>query len=188
MQTPVEIAFRHYEPSDEVRAEIAAQALRLEKFSSRITSCRVVVTGPQNRRRNGDVFEVELSIAMPNHRDIIVDRRHDDAPERTHVLVAIREAFDAARRQIEEAEREMRGEVKVHAPEDRGRVTKVIAGTDYGFIETADGREVYVHRNAVLDGAYDRLKVGDEVRFVEEEGVKGSQASAVRLVGPRRSA
>src|SRR5271165_4889236 len=45
MQTQVEIAFRHYEPSDDVRAQIAAQSRRLEKFSPRITSCRVVVTG-----------------------------------------------------------------------------------------------------------------------------------------------
>ncbi len=188
MQTPVEIAFRHYQPSDEVRTEIAAQTRRLEKFGPDITSCHVVVTGPEGRRRNGGLFQVELRIAMPSRKDVIVDRRHGDAPEHEHALAAVRQAFDAARRQIEDAERGLRGEVKVHAPEDRGRVTKVIAGADYGFIETADGREVYVHRNAVLDGAYDRLKVGDEVRFVEEEGVKGSQASAVRLVGPRRSA
>ena len=116
MQTPVEIAFRHFQPTDEMRAEIASQAERLERVCSRITSCHVVVTGPQDRRHTGGLFEVELRIAMPNRRDIIVDRRHDDAPERAHALVAIREAFDAARRQIEEAERAMRGEVKRHAP------------------------------------------------------------------------
>lgn len=62
MQTPVEIAFRHYQPTDEVRAEIVAQARRLEQLSGRITSCRVVVSGPQNRHRNGDVFDVVLGI------------------------------------------------------------------------------------------------------------------------------
>ena len=183
MQTPVEMAFRHYEPSDQVRAEITAQARRLEKFSPRITSCRVVVTGPNGRRRTGDVFQVELRIAMPNHKDIIVDRQHGDAPEHEHALVAIRQAFDAARRQIEEAQRDLRGEVKVHAPESHGRVRKLIAGKDYGFIETPDGREVYFHRNSVLNGAFDRVSVGAEVRFVEEEGVRGPQASTVRLVG-----
>jgi cold shock CspA family protein len=188
MQTPVEIAFRHYQPSDEARTEIAAQTQRLDKFSSNITSCRVVVSGPEGRRRNGGLFQVELRIAMPGRKDVIVDRRHGNSAEHEHVLVAIRQAFDAAKRQIEDAERAMRGEVKVHAPEDRGRVTKLIAGGDYGFIETADGREVYLHRNAVLNGAFDRLTVGDEVRFVEAEGVKGPQASSVRPVGGRRSA
>ena len=52
-----------------------------------------------------------------------------------------------------------------------------------GFIETADGREIYFHRNAVLDGAYRRLRGGSEVRFVEVEGAKGAQASTVRLIG-----
>ena len=55
------------------------------------------------------------------------------------------------------------------------------------FIETADGCEIYFHRNAVLDGAYRRLRGGSEVRFVEVEGAKGSQASTVRLIGKQAS-
>ena len=98
------------------------------------------------------------------------------------MLVAIREAFDAASRQIEDIARDMRGQVKEHTAESHGRVAKLLAD-ECGFIETADGREIYFHRNAVLDGAYRRLRVGSEVRFVEEEGAKGAQASTVRLIG-----
>ena len=140
MQTPVDIAFRHCEPSEEIRSEIAAQVQRLEKFSPRITSCRVVVTGPQTGHRRGG-FEVELRIAMPEHNEVVVDKSHADAPEREHALVAIREAFDAAVRQIENVMREFRGQVKHHAEASRGRVKNLLAGEDYGFIETADGRE-----------------------------------------------
>ena len=183
MQTPVDLVFRHCEPSEEIRAEIALQLERLEKFSPRITSCRVVVNGPQTRHRRGDLFQVELRIAMPEHKDIVVDSRHGDAPEREHPLVAIRETFDAAARQIEDVGRDMRGQVKEHTPESHGRVAKFLAGDDCGFIETADGREIYFHRNAVLDGAFPRLSVGSEVRFVEEDGAKGPQASTVRLIG-----
>ena len=183
MQTPVDIAFRRYEPSEQIRSEIAAQAKRLEKFSSRITSCHVVVNGPQTRHRNGDMFQVQLRIAMPGRKDVVVDRRHGDALEREHPRVAIRKAFDAAVRQIEEAAREMRGQVKEHPVESHGRVAKFLAGLDGGFIEASDGREIYFHRNAVLNGAFSRLAIGSEVRFVEEEGVKGAQASTVRLVG-----
>jgi len=130
---------------------------------------------------------------MPERHDVIVTRTHGDAPEREHPLVAIREAFDAAVRQIEDVTREMRGQVKDHQVKDRlaeshGRVTKFLAGEDCGFIETADGREIYFHRNAVLGGAFDRLTVGAEVRFVEEQGVKGAQSSAVRLVGKPHAA
>ncbi|MGO9773037.1 MAG: HPF/RaiA family ribosome-associated protein [Roseiarcus sp.] len=183
MQEPIEIAFQHCEPSEEIRAAIAKQAQRLEKFSDRITSCRVVVTGPQTRHRLGGLYEIDLRIAMPEHKDVIVGRAHGEAAEREHPLVAIREAFDAAVRQIEDATRDMRGQVKEHVAEDHGRVTKFLAGEDCGFIETPDGREIYFHRNAVLDRAFDRLTVGSEVRFVEEAGDKGAQASTVRLIG-----
>ena len=113
MQTPVEIAYRHCEPTEEMRAEIDAQLKRLEQFSDRITSCRVVVEAPQTRHRNGVSYKVNLFIAMPHHKDIAVNAH--DAPEREHARVAIREAFDEAIRQVEEAEREMRGKVKQHA-------------------------------------------------------------------------
>jgi cold shock CspA family protein len=183
MQVPVEITFQHCEPSEEVRSAIANQVQRLEKFSHRVTSCQVVVVGPQTRHRRGDLFNVDVRIAMPDHKDVVVDKRHGDAPEHEHVLVAIKDAFDAAVRQVEDAVRDMRGQVKEHRPESHGKVTKFLAGEDCGFIETPDGREVYFHRNAVLDGAFDRLSVGSEVRFTEEMGAKGAQASTVRLVG-----
>jgi len=183
MQTPVEVVFRHCEATEEIRSEIAAQVERLEKFSPRITSCRVVVTGPQTRHRSGGLFQVELFLALPEHKDIVVDKQHANSPQREHALVAIREAFEAAARQIEDAMRDMRGQVKNHVAENHGRVAKFLTGNDSGFIETADGREIYFHRNSVLDGAFNRLSVGSEVRFVESEGAKGPQASTVRLVG-----
>jgi cold shock CspA family protein len=193
MQAPIEIAFQHCKPSEEIRAEVAKQAKRLEKFSDRITSCHVAIAGPQTRHRQGDVFKIDVRIAMPEHRDVIVTRTHGDAPEREHPLVAVREAFDAAVRQIEDVARDTRGQVKDHQVKDHlaesyGRVTKFLAGEDCGFIETAEGREVYFHRNAVLGGAFDRLTIGSEVRFVEEEGVKGAQSSAVRLVSKHHPA
>ena len=188
MQAPIEIAFQHCEPTEEIQAEIAKQAKRLEKFSDRLTSCHVAIVGPQTRHRQGELFKIDIQIAMPEHHDVMVTRARGDAPEREHPLVAIREAFDAAVRQIEDVTRDMRGQVKDHQVKGRpaeslGRVTKFLAGEDCGFIETAEGREVYFHRNAVVGGAFDRLSVGSEVRFVEEQGVKGAQSSAVRLVG-----
>jgi cold shock CspA family protein len=193
MQEPIEIAFQHFEPSEEIRAEVAKQAKRLEKFSDRITSCHLAIAGPKTRHRQGEHFKVDIRIAMPERRDVVVTRTRGDAPEREHPLVAIREAFDAAVRQIEDVTREMRGQVKDHQVKDRlteghGRVTKFLAGEDCGFIETDDGREIYFHRNAVLGGAFDRLTVGSEVRFVEEQGVKGAQSSAVRLAGKPHAA
>lgn len=183
MQVPLEISFQNSEPSEALRTEIEKQAKRLEKFHDHITSCNVTVIAPQTRHRKGGLFKIDIRIAMPPHKDVFVTRTHDDAPQHEHAVVAIKDAFGAAQRQIEDAVRELRGQVKPHEPEDHGHVAKFVAGDDYGFIETADGREVYFHRNSVLDGAFDRLAVGSEVRFVEEIGEKGPQASTVRLVG-----
>ncbi len=183
MQVPIEISFQNSEPSEPIRAELEKQAKRLEKFSDRITSCNVAVVAPQTRHRKGDLFKIDIRIAMPEHKDIIVTKSHGDAPEHEYFAVAIKDAFAAAQRQVEDAVREMRGQVKPHEAEDHGRVTKFLAGEDYGFIETPDGREIYFHRNSVLDGAFDHLTVGSEVRFVEEIGAKGPQASTVRAIG-----
>ena len=147
-----------------------------------------MINGPQTRHRQGALFKVDLRIAIPGHHEVVVSKTHGDAPEREHALVAIREAFDEALRQIEDVTREARGEVKEHLAERHGRVAKFLAGEDCGFIEAPDGREIYFHRDAVLGGAFDRLVVGSEVVFVEEEGDKGAQASTVRLIGKHHPA
>jgi ribosome-associated translation inhibitor RaiA len=120
MQTPLAIAFRHFEPSEDLRSEVLKQAKRLEKFSARITSCHVVVTGPGPRSKRGGLFGVEIRISMPEHKDILITRTHAEAHEREHAQVAIREAFAAAQRQIEDAVRNMRGQVKTHSTENSG--------------------------------------------------------------------
>jgi len=61
-------------------------------------------------------------------------------------------------------------------------VVKIFPGEGYGFLEDDEGREIYFHRNSVLDGAFQRLEVGSEVRFAEEAGEKGPQASSVGLI------
>ena len=182
MQVPLEIAFKNIEPSEAMKAEIEKEARRLERFFKRITSCHVTVTGQNGHHRHGVPFKVDIRIALPDHKDIIVNKTHADVAQHEYVSVAIKDAFAAAQRQIEDAVREMRGDVKPHEPEDHGRVSKFVADQDYGFIETPDGREVYFHRNSVLDAAFDRLKVGAEVRFIEEVGDKGPQATSVRAI------
>ena len=51
---------------------------------------------------------------------------------------------------------------------------------EFGFIETNDGREIYFHRNSVLNGDFAKLAVGAHVTFAEEMGDKGPQASTVK--------
>jgi cold shock CspA family protein len=64
-----------------------------------------------------------------------------------------------------------------------GKVARIDSSEEFGFIETPDGRELYFHRNSVLNDAFARLKPGTAVTYAEEEGEKGPQASTVRLLG-----
>jgi ribosomal subunit interface protein len=109
MQVPLDITFRNSEPSEAIRSEVEKQAKRLEKFHDRITSCHVTVIAPTMKRRHGDLFKIDICVAMPQHKDILVSKAHGDAPEHEHVMVAIKDAFAAAQRQIEDAVREKRG-------------------------------------------------------------------------------
>jgi cold shock CspA family protein len=115
----------------------------------------------------------ELSV----QRNPPLDHAHED------VYVAIRDGFAAARRQLQDMDRKIGGNVKTHEEAPRGRIARIFYFEGYGFIETPDGDEVYFHRNSVAGEDFDRLEVGNEVRFSAELGEKGPQASAVYRIG-----
>ncbi|MBV8121237.1 MAG: HPF/RaiA family ribosome-associated protein [Alphaproteobacteria bacterium] len=184
MQVPLQITFRHMDTSEVLAARIRNRAEELERSFDRIISCHVVVECRHQRPQQGNLFEVRVDLNVPG-REIVVG--HDPAPRHAHEdpHVAVRDAFDAVRRLLEDYVRQRRGDVKLHAVPDHGTVARLIAEQDYGFIATADGSEIYFHRNSVANGGFDKLAVGDEVRFVvqEAESAKGPQASTVVAVG-----
>ena len=145
-------------------------------------SCRAAFAVERQHRRHhqGNLFRVRLDITVPG-REIVVGR--ESKPRRSHqdISVAIHDAFAAARRQIEDHARIYRGEVKLHSLPDYGRIIRLFPKENYGFIATADNGEVYFHRNSVVGGAFDKLAIGDEVRFVAQhsESAKGLQVSTV---------
>jgi cold shock CspA family protein len=158
------------------------EAAKLERFHHRITSCRVAVIGRAGRRRHGDLYGVRLQISAPGSADVLVDRNPPEDHAHEDAFVAVRDAFAAARRRLQDRGRRLQGKVKAHEGAPVGRVVQLFPVDDYGLIESDDGREIYFHRNAVLNGGFERLSIGSEVRFSEEEGDKGPQASTVHLV------
>ena len=99
-----------------------------------------------------------------------------------YARVAIHEAFDVARRRLQDFARRHRGAVKTHEVPARGVVAALWPAEDYGFIE-ANGQQIYFNQSSVLDVAFDELVIGTRVAFVEEKGEKGPQASTVRMLG-----
>ncbi len=178
MQVPLEIAFRNMPPSPAIEAAIREKAAKLEEFHDRITSARVVVETPHRQHRKGKLFHVRIDLRVPG-RELVVSREPADHHAYEDVYVAIRDAFDGAKRQLQDCAREMRGSVKTHEELPEGRVARLHAGDWYGFIETPDGREIYFHAHSVIGGDSARLRIGDRVRFNEEPGERGPQASAV---------
>jgi cold shock CspA family protein/ribosome-associated translation inhibitor RaiA len=181
MQIPLQISFENAEPSEAIRAAIGHEVERLEKYRHHITGCRVAVVAPSSKHRHGSVYRINIWVTIPPHENIVVSHQPSDDQSHVHVEVAIKDAFAAARRQIEALAERAGGKVKLHEVEAHGRVSKI--SVDYGFITTPDEREIYFHRNSVIDDAFDRLSVGSEVRFAEELGENGAQASTVRLIG-----
>jgi ribosomal subunit interface protein len=178
----LQIAFHNLDCSEAVKGLIEEKVAWLEKFHDRITSCRVVIEAPHRHHRQGNQYLVRIDLAVPGG-EIVVNRDASQNTEYRDLNVAIRDAFDSARRQLEQHLRRMRREVKSRETPPHAQVCRLLAHEGYGFLLTADGREVYFHRHAVLNGGFDHLQVGDEVAFVEETGDKGPQASTVRPLG-----
>jgi cold shock CspA family protein/ribosome-associated translation inhibitor RaiA len=178
--TPFEIAYRHVEPSPDLDRHVLHGVGRLEQIASDLIRLHVTVSRDNARRRTGDLYEVRLRMTFPGG-EVSVTRTPPAHAEDETLLVAVDEAFDKARDELIETHQLRRGEVKTHEPVDHGRVTDLFP--DYGFIAASDGRIVYFHRNSVLHGRFDALETGSEVRFAEEMGEQGLQASSVTLVG-----
>lgn len=182
MQIPLEIRFHNMEPSPAIEQAVRERAAKLEQFADDIVSCRVAIEAPHKHHRRGKLFRVTVDVRLPGgeavaSRDPAAHHSHED------VYVSLRDAFSAVRRQIQDYVRERRGKVKSHEVPPHGTVSELHPERDFGRIATSDGRDIYFHRNSVLDASFDDLSVGDEVRFSEEAGDEGPQASTVRVVG-----
>ncbi len=161
----------------EVNEYIRERAAHLDSLYDAILTCRVILDAPTGHHRQGGPFEVSIDLDVPGAVLVVNHQKADN------LHVAIRQAFSAADRQLEDYARKQRGDVKTPETPPRGKISRIFHEDGYGFIATAGGREVYFHRNSVLGDGFGRLAAGVEVRFAEEEGDKGPQASTVTPAG-----
>ncbi len=109
MQVPLQVAFDGVQHSDAVEARLREEVDKLEQFSDRIVSVRVVVTKPQRRHNKGDTFQIRITLVVPDSPAIAVSR--DPAADGAHedIYVTIRDAFKTARRQLQDVEAKRTG-------------------------------------------------------------------------------
>jgi len=182
MKLPLQITFRHMEHSRALEADIRERAEKLDEFCGQIMACRVLVDAPHRHHRQGMLYRVSVDLTVPGH-EIVASRMSDEHHAHEDAFVACRDAFDAVKRRLDDYVNRRKQRVKQHEAPPHGRVAKLMKEEGYGFIETFDSGEVYFHRNSVLHDAFETMEVGNEVRFSEEMGDKGSQASSVTLIG-----
>jgi ribosome-associated translation inhibitor RaiA len=106
---PVQITFRHMESSPAVETRVRELTDHLGTFSDRIQSCRVVVDSPHRHHHQGKVFNVKVQVSLPGD-DVVVDMERPDRDGHEDVYVVLRDAFDAARRQLQQRMSALRGE------------------------------------------------------------------------------
>ena len=204
MLLPVQVTFRNIEDRAGLDDYVQKEAAKLERFYSRISSCRVVVERPQ-RATSSKLFHVRIDLGVPNEELVVKHipslhgtlkdmQAQKSGREARSVLEhkdpkrAIHEAFQEMGRQLQDYARRQEGAVKAKQGVQGAVVKEISPEQGYGFLETDDGRAIYFHQASVLDGHFPQLRVGTKVKFSEEMGEKGPQASTVKVVHPRKQA
>lgn len=135
MKSPLKITFRHMPPSKAIEDNIREKADKLDSLYDDIMSCRVTIEAPHRHHHKGNAYVVRVDIFVPGG-ELVVNREpkrlaaerdheeesekkfenHERAKHAAHedVYVAIRDAFNAAARKLQDYTRRRRGEIKTH--------------------------------------------------------------------------
>lgn len=100
-QSPLQITFRDFSPSEFLEARAQQKFEKLQQLNDRISSCHVVFEAPHHHQNKGNLFNVRIELHIPGHSIVVNHQSHE---ERSHedAYVALRDAFDKARRQLVE--------------------------------------------------------------------------------------
>jgi cold shock CspA family protein len=198
MKLPLQITFRNVPASAATEKWIQDQASKLGNLYGRVMACRVMIETPHAHHRKGTPYHVRINLTVPGgdlvvkHEPTISKRlkqsgetqlrkRLDISTPHKDLRLAIHNAFQKAGRQLADYARRQSGRIKAHEAPLEARVTRLAPEKGYGFLLTSDGREVYFHKNSVLNRGFRKMRIGTRVVFSEEHGDKGPQASTVRI-------
>lgn len=178
------IVFRGVKASDAVEGRIRERAARLQRLDPSITGCHVVVHAPHQRQRHGNVFDVRLHAQFPGGAIEVGGTRtrgHAD------LYAAITDTFDAAERRLLGKLRRQEHRANRDVPM-LGRITELAPVAGYGFIQSADGYDVYFNHRSVIGRRFGELAVGDAVQVAFHDSDLGlaPKATSVRPVTERR--
>ena len=194
---PLQITFRELRPLPQAEKWIRNAAGKLETFYQRIMSCRVAI-GRSKRHREAPMYHVRIDLAVPGGNIVV---KHEPSPKARirqsgearvrkrlearapykNLRQSVNHAFKAAGRRLQDYARRQSGFTKHTEPPPTAKVSRLFPEKGYGFLETPEGREIYFHKESVLNRGFSRLTPGSLVSFSEESGEHGPQASTVRI-------
>lgn len=115
IQVEPHITFRNMHPSEAVEAAVRDRVARLDRLFPNLTSCRVMIEEHHRHHQQGNLFHVRVDVTAPGH-ELVSGRESDANHAHEDIYVAVRDAFDAMDRQVENLAQVMRGDVKTHQP------------------------------------------------------------------------
>ncbi len=113
MLQPIRITWRGMKPSAALEGRVRALAQRLEKFGSEMIHCHVIIELPHKRGHQGNLYGVHIQVTVPG-TELIVQHEHRELRSHEDSYIAVRDAFRAVRRQLQDYERKRRLDVKGH--------------------------------------------------------------------------
>ena len=183
MRIPLEIAFKHVEPTASMEELIRKRVDRLSRYNRDLIACRIAVEAP-HRSGNAEAVghRVRIEVSVPGD-ELVVSRDRDFPEEEYDPYAAIRSAFSAMESQLKSHAGRQQSQRQPRSRPPHAVVLRKFPEDGYGFLRAADGREIYFHQNSVVNDRFDELEVGEEVRFEASMGRDGPQASTVAQIG-----
>ncbi|MGC8550666.1 MAG: HPF/RaiA family ribosome-associated protein [Acidobacteriaceae bacterium] len=195
---PLQITFHRSEVIADIEELIRAEAAKLERYYPRMMGCRVTVE-EEGGRQIGNLWNVRIDITVPGGEIVVkselslggtarqtkqasIRNGKEVRRERQILHRAVRDAFESARRQLQDYARKQRGDTKRTKGPQTAKITQVFGDKGYGFLVTPEGKEVYFHKESVLNYSFDHLIPGTTVAFTEAKGEKGPQATSVKVL------
>ncbi len=182
---PFQITFLDFSESDAIWLAVQKRIEKLEHFFERIVRVEVAISLPHRHRRYDRLFHIQIHVFLPGE-DIVINRKPLRNEAHRDVYVAIRDSFNSAERLLREKSTSIRDRSRAHRSESHqtegqhvGKISKLFFNDGYGFLTTYDGREFYFDKRSLLNKKFDNLEVGEKVKFLEELGEEGPQATSM---------
>lgn len=170
---PVQITIRDIPGSQALETHLRSKASKLKQFYKTLTSCRIVVEFDQKHKHRGKIYNVKLDVTVPGKELVVTNKSNED------VYIAVRDAFIAIIRQLDNLSHKRHGRVKTHCDIMRGHIARLREDEGYGFIAGVDGNEYYFSLTNVRTIGFHPLMVGDMVEYIPQPVNDGWQACHV---------